>query len=296
MSDFVSIVTCTYNRANFFETLKKLVAYQDYPHNLLEWVIVDDSPQPHPEMFPVHLDGITVRYFHLKQKIPLGKKRDFINKLAKGKYIVNMDDDDYYPSCRVSHAVNRLRESGYPLAGSTTMFMFFCKDRQIYQFGPYGDGHATAATFAYTKAYADTHIFFDPNNGNYAEESVFTDSGKCQMIQLDPMKTVLAVSHTDNTIEKTMFLEEKCGQIGRTVSTTKLQLSDFIKNDEDLYNFYFTMPYEYKLNDISREVMDILKQTTQIKPTPMMIFDRMASEIKVLTDWRARKNVLLASE
>ena len=44
-----------------------------------------------------------------------------------------------------------------------------------------------------------------------------TESWKHPMVQLDPMKTVLALSHSDNTIEKTMFLEERYGHIGRTV-------------------------------------------------------------------------------
>lgn len=292
-ADFVSIVTCTYNRVQFYENLKKLVAYQDYPHDRLEWIIADDSPISYPDKFPVYLDGISVRYFHLKQKIPLGKKRDFVNMLAKGKYIVNMDDDDFYPPCRVSHAVENLIKSGYPLAGSTTMFMYFCKDRKIYQFGPYNTSHATAATFAYTKAYADTHTFFDPSNGNYAEESTFTENGKTPMIQLDPMKVVLAVSHTDNTIEKTMFLEAKYGQIGRTIALTGFQLSDFIKPD-DIYNFYLTMPYEYKVNDISKEVRTILDNNAASLPLSkeQQMFNRMAADIKTLTEWQARKTLL----
>jgi hypothetical protein len=171
--------------------------------------------------------------------------------------------------------------------------MYFCKDRKIYQLGPYAESHATAATFAYTKAYADTHTFFDPSNGNYGEESIFTDNGKTPIIQLDPMKVVLAVSHTDNTIEKTMFLDEKYGQLGRMIIMTEFQLSDFIKHD-DIYNFYFTIPYEYKVNDLSKEVRTILDNNTALT-SQQHIFDRMASEIHTLTEWKARKNVLKLS-
>jgi hypothetical protein len=114
------------------------------------------------------------------------------------------------------------------------------------------------------------------------------------MIQLDPMKVVLALSHTDNTIEKTMFLEEKYGQIGRTITLTGFQLSDFIKPD-DIYNFYLTIPYEYKVNDISKQVRTILDNNAP--PLPLskeqQMFNRMASDIKTLTDWRARKNILI---
>jgi glycosyltransferase involved in cell wall biosynthesis len=208
-------------------------------------------------MFPESLNGITVKYFHLKKKIPLGKKRDLINNVAKGKFLINMDDDDYYPPCRVSHAVSELKRTGYPLAGSSKMFMFFCKDGSIHQLGPYRDNHGTAATLAYTKEFSNGHFYYDSSNGNYAEEGVFTEGWKYQMVQLDPMKTVLALSHSNNTIEKTMFLDERYGHVGRSVVKAPLKLEDFIDKDKhpEIYNFYERLPYEYKVNEFTKEVI-----------------------------------------
>jgi glycosyltransferase involved in cell wall biosynthesis len=290
--ELVSIVTCTYNRKIFYENLKHIVADQNYPHDLLEWVIVDDSTESNAEMFPAVLDSISIRYFHLKNKIPLGKKRDFINRLAKGKYIVNFDDDDYYPPCRVSHAVDMLKKTNLSIAGCNIMFMYFCKNKQIYQLGPYGDNHATAATFAYTKEYTKTHTFFDPANGHYGEESVFTNNWQTPMAQLDPMKTTLTLSHTDNTIEKTMFLEEKYGQLNKTVRLTGLKISDFM--GEDYQQFYLNIPYEFKVNDISKEVRKMLEKnvavTTQHATQPAgnqtQIIQRMATELHFMANWK----------
>lgn len=257
MTVLVSIITCTYNRANFYENLKRMVSYQDYPHESLEWIIMDDSVESSQEMFPENLDGIKVRYYHLKKKIPLGKKRDLINHAAQGKYLVNMDDDDYYPPCRVSHAVEELIKSNAPLAGSSKMFMFFCKDASIHQLGPYRENHGTAATLAYTKEFSTTHFYFDPENGNYAEEGVFTEGWKHKMVQLDPMKTVLALSHSNNTIEKTMFLDERYGHVGRSIVKVNMTLKDFIDKEkhEDIYSFYERLPYEYKVNELTKEVI-----------------------------------------
>ena len=253
---FVSVVTCTYNRQKFFTNLKNIVSAQDYPHNLMEWIIIDDSPGTDSSAdFPADISGIAVHYYYLKSKVSLAKKRNFLNHKATGKYIINMDDDDYYPPCRVSHAVQELTASGRAIAGSSKMFMYFSHDKSVYQLGPYQDSHGTAATMAYTKEYTAGHDF---GNGDYAEEAVFTDTWKCPMVQLDPLKTVLALSHSDNTIDKTMFLNERYGHLGRSVHPTSLKLSDFISRDkeQEVYDFYDSLTYEYKVTPITREVID----------------------------------------
>jgi glycosyltransferase involved in cell wall biosynthesis len=272
-----------------------MVAYQDFPHDQLEWIILDDSPQSSADQFPNDLNGITVRYYHLKQKIPLGKKRDLINAAAKGKYLINMDDDDFYPPCRVSHAVAELKRTGLPLAGSSKMFMYFCKDRKIRQLGPYRDNHGTAATLAYTKEYSKTHFYYDASNGNYAEEGVFTEGWKNPMVQLDTMKTVLALSHTDNTIEKTMFLDEKFGHVGKTVNLVDLTLDNFIDKDKfpEIYDFYATLPYEYKVNELSKEVIAKLEANKSAPPSQQDIIKQMAAEIHMFSMWQKKKTAML---
>jgi glycosyltransferase involved in cell wall biosynthesis len=237
-----------------------MVKAQDYPHDRMEWIIIDDTPDlDSSSEFPTELDGITVRYYYLKEKVSLAKKRNLLNYQAKGKYLVNMDDDDYYPPCRVSHAVETLMKHGTPLAGSSKMFMYFSKDKSVYQLGPYRENHGTAATMAYTKEYTKEHDFGD---GNYAEEGVFTSGWTVPMAQLDSMKTVLALSHSNNTIEKTIFLEERYGHIGRTVHETSMTLKDFIKESEEqeVHDFYDSLSYEYKTNEYTKEVIDKMKK------------------------------------
>lgn len=265
-----------------------MISYQDYPHDKLEWVIIDDSAESSASEFPDSLNGIKVRYYHLKKKVQLGKKRDLINNAAKGVYLVNIDDDDFYPPCRVSHAVDQLISSGKALAGCSKMFMYYCKDRIIRQLGPYGDNHGTAATLAYTKEYTKTNFYFDSTNGDYAEEGVFTKGFSVPMVQLDPMRTVLALSHTDNTIEKTMFLEEKYGQIGRTVKDTSLNLINFIDKEKhaEIYSFYSELKYEYKLNQLSSELRAKMETQVQQAQPQQDVRQRMLMEIQLFTIWR----------
>ena len=71
---------------------------------------------------------------------------------CKGDIIVYMDDDDYYPPTRVSHAVEKLLSNPHALAaGSSEMYIYFKNIATMYQFGPYGPNHATAGTFAFKK-------------------------------------------------------------------------------------------------------------------------------------------------
>jgi len=269
--------------------MKKIVQAQDYPHSKMEWVIIDDSPEDSSAIFSEkELDGIKVRYIYLKSKIPLAKKRDLLNNAARGEFLINMDDDDYYPPCRVSHAVETLIEKGTPLVGSSKMYMYFSRDRSIYQLGPYRANHGTAATLAYTKAYADKHRYYDPNcktgQGHFAEEGVFTEGWKHPMAQLDPFKTVLALSHTDNTIEKTMFIEKKYGHLGGSVHETDFGLGRFINkpNEEDVYKFYDTLKYEYKKNQFTDKVKDKMEANSAqaVAAYQQHMVKRMAEELK----------------
>lgn len=271
--------------------MKMMVQAQDYPHDKLEWIIIDDSPESSAAIFPEQkLDGITVRYMYLKTKIPLAKKRDLLNHAAKGSILVNMDDDDYYPPCRVSHAVETLMTKKTQLVGSSKMYMYFSRDRSIYQLGPYKENHGTAATLAYTKAYADKHRFYDPNcktgQGHFAEEGVFTEGWKHPMAQLDPFKTVLALSHTDNTIEKTMFIEKKYGHIGNTVHETDFGLNRFINKEAegDVYKFYDTLEYEYKENQFTDKVKTKMESNAAQSNAAYRqhMIKKMAEELKMI--------------
>jgi glycosyltransferase involved in cell wall biosynthesis len=115
----------------------------------MEWIIIDDGTDKIEDI----VSGVPqVRYFKYDKKMTLGKKRNLSNEKAKGSIIVYMDDDDYYPPERVSHAVETLQKNPSALcAGSSEMYIYFKHIHKMYQFGPYGPNHSTAATFASRK-------------------------------------------------------------------------------------------------------------------------------------------------
>ena len=54
----------------------------------------------------------------------LGRKRNLMHEKSKGEMIVYMDDDDFYPPNRVSHAVRRLMGNPRALAVEVVLFIF----------------------------------------------------------------------------------------------------------------------------------------------------------------------------
>ena len=67
-----------------------------------------------------------VKYFKYDVKMSLGAKRNLMHEKCSGDIIVYMDDDDYYPPERVSHAVDMLkRNPDKMVAGSSEMHIYF---------------------------------------------------------------------------------------------------------------------------------------------------------------------------
>jgi glycosyltransferase involved in cell wall biosynthesis len=261
----VTICTPTYNRRPFIPFLKKMVAYQTYPSKLINWVLVDDGTDKIEDLVN---DVPNLTYVRLEEKISLGKKRNLMNEKATGEIIVYMDDDDYYPPDRVSHAVETLMKNPHVnIVGSSIMHIYFKEIDKIYQFGPYGPTHATAATFAFRKkllnecSYDETHCL--------AEEKHFLKEWKIPLVQLDTMKTILVFSHNQNTFDKKHMIKEP----GPSVKETTKKPTDFIKDDE-LKQFF--------LNDIAEQLNNyndgnIINKPDVLKQVNIMSMERLTN-------------------
>jgi glycosyltransferase involved in cell wall biosynthesis len=232
---FVSILTPTYNRAKFIPALVECYKSQTYPKERMEWILLDDGTEKVGETIAKLTKGLpNIRYIAMDEKVNIGAKRNLLNKEAKGEIIVCMDDDDFYSPERVSHAVTRLMSMPkVELAGSSELYMYYTDNGEIIKLGPYGKSHATNGTMAYRASYKETHIYDE--SVTYAEERSFLDNYKNPMIQLDPMKVMLVISHSQNTFNK-QPLREKESQF---VKKTSMKIRDFIK-DKSLRDFYAT--------------------------------------------------------
>jgi len=226
---FVSVCTPTFNRRPFFQMAIKCFEHQTYPRELMEWIIVDDGTDKIEDLV-AHLPY--VKYFKFDEKVTLGKKRNFTNEKATGDIIVYMDDDDYYPPERVKHAVDTLKDSKALCAGSSAMFIHFKHINKMYQFGPYGPNHATAATFAFKKELL-LKTRFDENS-SVAEEKKFLKDYTIPFVQLESMKTILVFSHNQNSFDKKELLKNMPNP---HIHDTSLTPRDFVK-EEDILKFF----------------------------------------------------------
>jgi glycosyltransferase involved in cell wall biosynthesis len=227
----VSIITPTYNRRKFLPWLVEHIKAQTYPHERMEWVVLDDGTDCVRDVLEPFITELNINYIRSDEKLNIGEKRNRLHAAARGTILVTMDDDDYYPPERVAHAVNMMLSKKVDLVGSSRNHLYFTDDASIWSVGPYARNHATFGTMAYTKKYAVAHPC-DPTVV-YAEEIVFTNEYKTPLAQLDPMKTMLVMAHAENTFNKNKLREEA----SPVVKKTALKLRAFIRKAE-MREFY----------------------------------------------------------
>ena len=257
---FVSICTPTFNRRPFIPIAIKCFENQTYPRDKMEWIIVDDGTDKIEDLV-AHLPY--VRYFKYDEKITLGKKRNISNEKAKGDIIVYMDDDDYYSRERVKHAVERLQGSRALCAGSSAMFLYFKHINKMFQFGPYGPNHATAATFAFKKELLQKTKFDEESC--VAEEKKFLKDYTIPFVQLDSTKTILVFSHNHNSFDKKELLKQLPNN--PTIHETPLLPKDLVSEPEILKFFMEDIDGLLENYDPGRPDYkpDVKKQLAEIK-------------------------------
>ena len=225
---FVSVVTPTYNRRRFIPFLIKAYLSQTYPKDRMEWIVLDDGTNPVGDLIRAVAAKVpNIRYIFDVDKQNIGHKRNRLNKEACGDIIVAMDDDDYYPPERVATVVRAFKQQpNIQLAGASEIYMYYTDIQTIYKLGPYNEKHATNGTMAWRKTYGMTHHYDEMVT--HAEEKSFLDEYKYPMIQLDPKKVMLVISHSENTFDKKKMRDTP----SPFVKKTTMKIRDFIRDKE----------------------------------------------------------------
>ena len=276
---FVSLCTPTFNRRPFISTMIECIANQDYPRDRMEWVIVDDGTDKIGDLLQNLTNVPKIHYYPINQKLTLGAKRNFTHSKCNGSILVYIDDDDYYPPERVSHAVNTLVNNKNVLcAGSSEIYVYFKHIQQMYQGGPYGPNHATAGTFAFRKELLQQTRYNE--NASLAEEREFLKNYTIPFVQLDPLKTILVFSHIQNTFDKRRLLEDKNDKFKPSPKTVDMFIRNTTK-EQSIKDFFLQkiddMLEKYKPGDpimkpdVLKQMKEIEKQREQMKANSMQI-------------------------
>lgn len=277
----VSVCTPTFNRRPFIPTMFQCFLNQTYPIDRMEWIIVDDGTDPIEDL--VRSSGISqIQYFRQEKKMTLGQKRNFMHTKAKGTILVYMDDDDYYPPERVSHAVDTLIENREALcAGSSEIYIYFKHIQQMWQAGPYHANHATAGTFAFRSELLKYTKYED--HASLAEEKHFLKNYTIPFVQLDPLKTILVFSHEHNTFDKRNLLQnphadffkrsdKKVDDFIRQSSESAIQR--FFMNDIDDALKKYEPGFPAMKPDVLQQIQDIDKERKKMmesQSSPFMV-------------------------
>ena len=268
----VSVCTPTFNRRPFIKSMLACFDAQIYPKDKIEWIIVDDGTDKIEDLVCEHPN---VKYFKYDEKLTLGKKRNILHEKSRGEIIVYMDDDDYYPPTRISHAVEVLQQHPKALcAGSSELYIWFKHISKMYQFGPYGPNHATAGTFAFRRELLKQTKYNE--SACLAEEKEFLKNYTIPFAQLDPKHTILVFSHIHNTFDKKKLLSSAPNKFVKPSDKT---VDDFLDSNSAELKKFFMEDIDDILNSYEpgRPEMkpDVIKQTQELHEERMKMQQEM---------------------
>ena len=275
---FVSVCTPTFNRRPFIQNMFECFRNQDYPKSRIEWIIVDDGTDKIKDLIDA-ANIPQIKYIEVPNRMRLGEKRNYMHSFTKGSIIVYMDDDDYYPPERISHAVQRLTENKNALcAGASEIYVYFKHIQKMYQAGPYSDTHATAGTFAFRRELLEKTRYED--TASLAEERAFLKEYTIPFVQLDPLKTILVFSHNHNTFDKRKLLDQGENQYFK-VSPKSVDLFIRNPNEQNIKKFFMvdidSLLEKYSPGDPSMKP-DVLAQIKEIEATRSKMNEQLQKE------------------
>jgi glycosyltransferase involved in cell wall biosynthesis len=194
------LVTCimpTHNRRRFVPQAVRCFLRQDYSN--LELLVVDDGADQISDCLP---ESGRIRYLHLDRKMTVGAKRNLACEQARGEIIVHWDDDDWYPTDRVSRQINSLREGKCEVSGTSRILYLDLNSSRVweYRYPKANSSWVGGNTLAYRKRFWARHKFPDIQVG---EDSRFVWSAGGKLIRdlADPTLCV-ATAHAENTSRK----------------------------------------------------------------------------------------------
>jgi hypothetical protein len=172
------LVTCimpTWNRGKFVPAA--IACWMEQTYQNKELLIIDDGDEPVRKLVP-KVPGI--RYVRLKEKLTTGAKRNRCCELAKGEIICHFDDDDWSAPDRIADQVARLQETGLPMTGYSTLFLWDRVHNEARRFVGATKGYICGTTMCYLKAFWQDHPF--PNKQMSSDNDVVYPAARANQV------------------------------------------------------------------------------------------------------------------
>lgn len=240
----VSVLTVSQgSRILLLEQLIKCLNSQLYGP-IIEWIVVDGSKT---EEYSAALQGylgqlqnfrctvVVSSWGRASGPVGLGALRNMANSMAKGDYIAWMDDDDYYQPDYISHAVSRLSISYQRVAGCAIPYIYDTNYKTVHQFDLINENITMNSCLVYKKEYLLENTYEPGATSN--EEIHFLRDFTEPIIQLDPMKTMLLIRHSDNVLNRSFLIHSSHAGMNQGLTLTRLKLSDLVADRTSL-SFY----------------------------------------------------------
>ena len=198
---FISIVSLTYNRKNFFPLALMNYKGIDYPEELIEWIIVDDSNESDIVEDLIPKDLARVRYIKLEGKHSIGEKRNIGCKESKGDYIAFMDDDDIYQPRHLLIKLAYLKHYNKPCCYSTSIGCFHIEKListiNVPPMEHSPEKRVSEATMMFQKSFWENRKFDSLSNGS--EGGSFIKDRYVECVEVPWRQSIISLLHDKNT-------------------------------------------------------------------------------------------------
>ena len=219
----IAVVTPTKNRSQHLPYQATQLALQNYPPELITWVITDSSDSDENSWHDVadYLVGTGLRhiYHRLPATTTLGASRNIGLDIVSWmdpvpEYIFFMDDDDIvgYNRIRVTLAAFAA-EPDKQVAGCSRVLLFLLRGETLVEIGSYTDlsggtvQHALEPTLAVTRDYAVAHRFDDDDPRGLL--GPFLAGFTAPVIQLAAEDICVIIGHDTSTFDKYQIIREE---------------------------------------------------------------------------------------
>jgi glycosyltransferase involved in cell wall biosynthesis len=123
----VSIITPSFSRPKLLEAQHRIVTAQSVTD--FEWLILDDSPEP--ATYFQKLDDPRIRYTHMKDRMIVAAKRNWLCERSSAPVIAQFDDDDYYAPDYLTTMLARLKETGADITKLSAWFVYSAQLKRL---------------------------------------------------------------------------------------------------------------------------------------------------------------------